>query len=377
MTVIIDTPIRRNHGFDSYTVDSHPTSDTTIEVKSNEDFLNAVLGEPKRFHYSSRDKLHFVNMPIARTYRDESKIYNGAECEVGTVSLGIQALHQAFSAHECISLRPDTLWYFIVHEVAEYVRQNASKFAYLFTDTPESKKVIHIRDDSLNYNGPSDWQRSINLVRDPLATKVSDRTIDLFLPHFTTSTVEDDTALLVAFMDAASPYYQYQWSTMCGIPQIRLEGASTDWHQLYSRTENLAREFNKGLSNYFADLLPVLQVFAETANGAKPSREFWRSIYKFGGGSGGPYVNGWITAFFAYVQTPEGPVLKKQFDWLRMQGGFGGFKTNQFPSHVTKVPFVWNYYGTEYDMAFVAGVTGVDSSDNFLTPRLGFAVVEV
>jgi hypothetical protein len=49
-----------------------------------------------------------------------------------------------------------------------------------------------------------------------------------------------------------------------------------------------------------------------------------------------------------------------------------------FPSHVSTVPFVWDYVGTRYDMTFAAGVTGVDfDDDTFLAPRLGYAVVEV
>lgn len=368
MTVVIDTPIQRS----GYREDNHPTPGTATKLSSNEDFLGAVLGKPRRFHYSSRNKLHIVNMPV-QGYRGNETL-NGAAYAVATVSLAVQSIHQAFAAHVPFSLRPDTAWYFIVHEVAEYVRQNPTTCASLFTDTPESKQTIQVRDDSLRYNQPSDWQRSINLVRDPLTAKVSDRTMQLFLPRFSTSTPEDETALLVALMDAASPYYNFKWQTMCGIPQIRLEGTSSDWRDLYSRTVALAREF-RGLNGYFAGLLPILQTIAETSNGTKPNEDFWRSIYKFGGGSGGPFVSGWITAFFAYVQTNNGPVLKEQFDWQKVR--YGGYQTNEFPSHMSKVPFVWDYMGKKINMAFAAGVTGVDYDGTFLSPRLGFAVVEI
>lgn len=371
MTIVIDTPIRSS-GY-GYYENRHPTPDTATELASNEGFLDAVLGNSQRFHYSSRSTLHVVNMPFQGS-RDKTR--NGASYDVATVSLAVQSIHQAFAAHVPFSLRPDTAWYFIVHEVAEYVRQNPATCASLFTDTPESKQTILVRDDSLRYNAPSDWQRSINLVREPLAAKVSDRTMELFLPRFSTSTVEDETALLVALMDAASPYYRFEWRTRCGIPQIRLEGNSSDWLDLYSRVEILAREFS-GLNDYFADLLPVLQTIAETSNGTTPNEDFWRSIYKYDDGSGGPYVTGWITAFFAYIQTNNGPVLKDKFDWLGLNKGWGGYRTNEFPSHVSKVPFVWDYFGTRYNMAFAAGVIGVDYDDSFLSPRLGFAVVEV
>jgi len=367
MAVTIDTPITRPYGYE------HPTPGTVTALVSNEAFLNGVLGSPRRFHYSSRSKLHVVNMPM-RDYRGETR--NGAAYEVATVSLAVQAVHQAFAAHVPLNLRPDTLWYFIVHEVAEYVRQHADESAGLFTETPGQKQQIVVDDDSLHYDAPSDWMRSINLVRTPLREKITDRTMELFLPRFTTSTIEDETALLVALMDVVSPYYGFEWRTDCGIPQIRLEGEACDWQTLYSRTDQLAREFS-GLSSYFADLLPVLQAIAETASGITPREEFWRSVYKLGGGSGGPYVNGWITAFFAHVLTRKGLQLREQFDWAGLsKEPFGGFTTDQFPSHISKVPFVWEYHGTPHDMAFAAGVTGVDYDETFLSPRLGFAVTE-
>lgn len=366
MTVVIDTPINQQHG---------RTDHGSVEVglESTDAFLTAVLGTPRRYHYLSSGKL-FVAKTTDSLF-GEPHITGGYD--VATVSLGIQAIHQAFANHVPLNLRPDTLWYMIVHEVAEHVRQNPGKYASLFTDTPGSKQTIEVRDDSLSYEAPSDWMRSIGLVRGPLAAKVTDRTLELFVPSFSTSTPADEIALLVAFMDTVSPYYDFLWTTRCGIPQIRLEGTTADWQTLYGGAAQLASMFD-GLVDYFGDLLPVLEKIVETASGSAPDEHFWRSIYKYGDGSGGPYVTGWITAFFAHIQTPEGAKQKQHFDWASLMGrSFGGFTTNQFPSHISRVPFVWDYLGNPIDMAFVAGITGVDYDDTFLSPRLGFAVAEV
>jgi hypothetical protein len=375
MTVVIDTPVQSSGHFGRLST----ATATRVNRTSTQEFLGVVLGGPKRFHYLSRDERYVVEEPT-EGYQGQiydAAAYGGGADDVRAVSLGIQAIHQAFAAHVALSLSPDSLWYMIVHEVAAHVRQNATRYAGIFTETPGSKQTISIRDDSLRYDEPSDWQHSISLIRNPLRAKVSDYTMDLFLPRFTTTTDEDETALLVAFMDVASPYYGFEWRTCCGIPQVRLEGEAADWQSLHFRTDQLAREFD-GLSDYFADLLPVLQMIAETASGATPNEEFWRSIYKYGGGSGGPYVNGWITAFFAHVLAYDGLRPKEHFDWLgESKGAFGGFTTDQFPSHISKVPFVWDYMGKKIDMAFAAGVTGVDYDDTFLSPRLGFAVIEV
>jgi hypothetical protein len=60
-----------------------------------------------------------------------------------------------------------------------------------------------------------------------------------------------------------------------------------------------------------------------------------------------------------------------------MSTGWGRYTTNQFPSHVSTVPFVWDDADTRHDMTLAAGVTGVDfDNDCFLCPRLGYAVAE-
>ncbi|HTE57791.1 MAG TPA: DUF4419 domain-containing protein [Verrucomicrobiae bacterium] len=368
MTFVIETPIQRpRHGGRQ-----HEPTNVTVELRSNEGFLDTVLDNPTRVHYNSRNKLHVVTAVNSSYGRDHDEASYG----VANVSLGLQALHQCFAAHMPFSLSPDWVWYMIVHEVAEHVRQNSDRYAAAFTRTPSQKQTIEVRDDSLRYDAPSDWMRSINLIREPLAAKVTDRTMQLFLPAFSTTTIEDETAVLVAFMDVVSSYYEFEWRTMCGIPQIRLEGTAEDWDTLYSMTDRLSIEF-PGLRAYFENLLPVLEKIHATASAHQVDENFWRSIYKYGGGSGGPFINGWFTAFFAHTQTQQGAKLREDFDWGRMmEHSFSGFSTNDFPAHLSQVPFKWNYYGTMYDMTFAAGITGVTTDDGFMSPRLGFAVVE-
>ena len=133
-----------------------------------------------------------------------------------------------------------------------------------------------------------------------------------------------------------------------------------------------------GLQNYFADLIPVLQEIARTAQEEPVDYDFWRSIYKWNDDSGGPYVSGWITALTAYVPSSEGFVMKEEFDWRRLaESSWGGYGTNKFPSHVSKVPFIWNYYENEIPMSFISGIIGVDYDEGFLAPRLGFGVIEL
>ncbi|MDP3770969.1 MAG: DUF4419 domain-containing protein [bacterium] len=351
-----------------------------IALAPNAMFLEATLGKPKRVHHASRTDIAQVPHPLAGTSpRDEVERLMGGrkgEYPVATVSLLIQAAHRAFGEHLPLSLAPEVLWYAICHEVAIHVKQDPQAHARWFTAKPNEKVKLDVRDDSLVYGSPNnDWSRLIGMFRGPLREHVPAPTLGLFLPTFSTTTPESEVAVLVAFMDVVSAYYKFGFHTMCGIPAVRLEGTPEDWRTLVQSASALAEAF-PGLRPYFTDLVPVLKEIAATAAGTDPDPEFWRSLYKFGGGSGGPFVNGWITALFAHVPSGSGFAPKREYDWRKRAASYGGFHTNEFPAHVSSVPATWTYFEQEIPMGFAAGILGVDHDDGFLAPRLGYAVYE-
>ncbi len=329
------------------------------------------------------------------------------------VSLLMQALHAAFAEHVPFSLAPETAWYMIAHEVAVHIRLNVDRYRGYFTSSPE-KDTIHVRDDTLVYGSPDNlWGRSINKIRDPIAEKVPQPTIQLLLPQFSTSSFESDTALLVLFLDIISNYYDALVYTLCGVPAVRVEGTVDDWQTVVNHAEMAQSEFS-GLKPYFKDLLPVLREIAGAVGGQEPDPEFWASIYKYKDkvSSGGPYINGWITAFFAHTLTPCESAMRQNPDWrsraIRTKSAprqnpdrgwvrvpfptrfaprqnldwrrtaespFGGLTSMQLPVHLSKVPFIWDYFGTQINMAFMTGMMGVEY-DGFLNPKLGYAVLE-
>ncbi|GAA1968451.1 DUF4419 domain-containing protein [Kitasatospora viridis] len=318
-----------------------------VEV-DNERFLEGVLAARIRVHHRSTDRL-----------------LSGQENGEQGDSLLLRALHLAFSAHLPISLSPDLFWYAVVHEVAVHVRLNADEYAGLFTDTPGQRQTIVVVD----HEAPLDWQRSINLVQQPLRDRIGERLADLFQPSFTTTTPADATAALVALMDVASPYFDFRWVSLCGIPRIRLEGTAEDWQLLVARTRELADRFD-GLRPWFTALFPVLAEIAATAAGRGVDTGFWRSIYKYEERSGDARVTGWINAFFAHRYTQDGPRPRTEF-------GPGASAHEHFPSHVSRVPYRWETPAGTFDMAFLGGVLGLGRDGEWLRPRLGNAVVEL
>ncbi|MFE0515764.1 DUF4419 domain-containing protein [Streptomyces sp. NPDC058964] len=317
----------------------------------NERFLGAVLRGRARIHHRSTDRL--VGRPG-----------DTPEAEEPASSLLLRAIHLCFTAHLPLSLSPDLLWYAVVHETAVHVRLNADTYAGLFTDTPGCEQTIALRDDL----APLDWERSINLVQQPLRARIGDEVADLFQPAFSTTTPADATAALVALMDVVSPYYRFRWVSLCGIPRIRLEGTDRDWRRLAGRVRELEGWF-EGLRPWFAALHPVLEAISAAASGWGVVEEFWRSLYKWESASGGDRVTGWITAFFAHRYTDDGPVPKRSF-------GPGTAAEDDFPSHVSRVPFRWETPGGTREMAFLGGVLGIERDGEWIRPRLGHAVVE-
>ncbi|MFJ9446367.1 DUF4419 domain-containing protein [Kitasatospora sp. NPDC101235] len=362
--MIVDVPLgETGHGFAGDLVDL-----------GNERFLRAVLGGRYLIRHRSVEAMCERPRPVP-PYPEF------AEPEP-TFSLLLRAAHAAFAEHLPLSLSPDVLWYAVVYEVAVHVRMYPPRYRALFGAAGEGRAPIVVRDDSLA--GPSadrsepDWSRSVRLVREPLAAAVGAELVDLFRPDFSTTTPDDASSALVALMDVVSPYYDFRWETRCGIPRVRLEGTVGDWARLAAGVGALARRFG-WLAPWFAQLRPVVDEIAATAAGGPVDEEFWRSLFKWRSMSGGPRVTGWLTAFLAHTQTPDGPRLRRSFDWREAAGREyhqEAFEVNDFPSHLSRVPFVWEVLGREVPMVLVGGVLGVERDGEYLRPRLGTAVLE-
>ncbi|WP_052707651.1 DUF4419 domain-containing protein [Streptomyces rubellomurinus] len=326
----------------------------------NEAFLAAVVGG--EFELVHRSTGTLLAAPRERP----------AEEDEPTWSLLLRAAHVAFCGHLPLSLSPDVLWYAVVHEVAVHVRLNAELYEGLFTTTPGRRQTITVRDDSLLGPEP-DWARSIRLVREPLAAAVGEELVGLFRATFSTTTPDDASAVLVALMDVVSPYYEFRWVSLCGIPRVRLEGTGPDWAFLARRVAELAEWFEP-LRPWFEALRPVLRTLALTAAGGPVDEGFWRSLYKWESESGGDHVSGWLTAFFAHTRISGEPEPRTDFRW---RDGRTRFTENAFPSHVSKVPFAWETPLGTSRMAFVGGVLGIERDGGFVRPRLGNAVLRV
>ncbi len=297
-------------------------------------------------------------------------------------SLFFQTVHWAYCWHHALGLRPEVLMYLINSVVAETVRRHASDYRGLFTIEP-GKRDIRVRHDELVRGGPENpWDEAIEKLEEALRQYVPSRIMHQMLPEFSTANEETQLASLIAFMDAASPYFDYHTHTLCGIPRIVLFGTATDYRRLVTAATELSRIFHKHLAIYFANLLPMLETIARTAENGQVEVEFWGQLYKHFRGSGTSRFGGWISAFLWYVheqdwQTKTSPLVVKDrrvATW-RSIGARDGIETGSTPSHLASVPFTWHYINEVSPMYFIAGVLGVDVAEGALTPVLSYGVL--
>lgn len=109
-------------------------------------------------------------------------------------------------------------------------------------------------------------------------------------------------------------------------------------------------------------------------------QEFWSSIYKIEGSSGGPYITGWILTLFPYLGTSlENMTRNKYLDnWMKEERFFYGATAELFPRGDVSVPFKWKYLDEEFEMFFYGGFLGLGQHKDSLAlrPFIGWAVVD-
>lgn len=354
---------------------------------SSEAFLRRVVGYIKKIHLLSRSEtIRFGAQtevdPSTLSRRDRLRLE--FDEELGgtlprTTSLLFQAAHDAFAHHVPFTLSPEAIWYAIIHEVAIYIKANPKRHAEYFGSDGLTKQTIEVRNDSLWLDqSPANWQRSILLFRDALKAKLPPPTAKLFLPPFSTLTAESEAAILVAFMDVVSSYFDFRIMTLCGIPKVQIEGTVADWELLLLSVHTLSEIF-VGLKDYFAHLEPVLQKILLTVRGEQFDERFWQSIYKLDNGSGGPSITGWLTTLTAYLAQKNGFELRKHYG--DGKGSYGHISTNELPSHISRVPVIWQLgegpTAQEIALQFAGGFLSTELEDGFLAPRLGCAVYQL
>ena len=287
----------------------------------------------------------------------------------------VGAVHAAYHSHYPLVLSPDMIWQCVAQGFAIHVNKNAEKLRHLFVAHEGKKKIVVRRDEFVKGSPDNDWEGALGDFSEEIRKNVGNEIHGILTPEFSTTGPVERAAAQVVMMDAFKEYFEYMCMTMCGIPEITLEGTVEDWKKLREKALSLAR-FD--LQWWIDPLKPILDEFVNAASG-KITKKFWQSIYKISDGSGGPYITGWVVTLFPYL----GRDVKKMHtnSYLKSWGTvscFHGVTTDSFPSGSVSTPFTWQYFAEEFEMYFYAGFLGVgqDKKSLSLQPVIGWAVVD-
>jgi hypothetical protein len=304
----------------------------------------------------------------------------------------IAAMHLAFQDHRPLVLSPDIVWLMIAHGFANHVNANAETLRSQFVQHADKVEIEVRRDDFVKGSPENPWEEAFGEFSNQIREHIGQEMHNLLLPRFSTTGRREQAAAEIALMDAVRSYFYYSTSTLCGIPEIVLEGTVADWTELADRTKRLSR-FD--LQWWTSALEPILEEFIAAKNG-KPNNAFWKSIYKYNHTSGTYHVTGWITSFFPYYKDYETRLPTRKNRVVSDEIGTAceetdpdtfwdddveidfGTDVNHFPSGLSKTPFKWTYFETKYQMEFLGGFVGVrqDEETLALRPEIGWAIRE-
>merc|ERR1719295_2251096 len=307
-----------------------------------------------------------------------------------TICSFIEASVTAWSNHYPIRFKPEHIWLLILQGVAVHVDQNAEKLRKKYVNH-EGKKTLTVRRDGFVLGSDkNDWEGVIEEFVEQIDANTVKDTVQLFDCDFSGSTMMEKICTKVTIMDICKNYFGYMMRTLCGFPQITLDGTKEDWIRLKQKASALLKdkvdkEFG---SRWGSALLPLLDRFIGAFDGEIDGL-FWNSMIKRGGtfGSGSySFFSGWFNILFPFMGNTsknrycvpyamENESIKLGLTGWR-QGRIGG-DVNDYPTGLAKAPVSWDYHGKELNLQFVAGFIGYqqDAKSLEICPNLGWCIV--
>jgi hypothetical protein len=214
----------------------------------------------------------------------------------------------AYNLHQNLQLRPDDLWITILAQFSAYVNGRAEE---LRDEIVSHEGQKHLRVVAPGNIYTADFGSMTQQFLDKIAENIKDGSLrEWFLPGFTTTTETDKVAASAMAMCSFQEYFTYEFSLICGIPQVTLLGSVDDWLLLRSKVDRLA-EFDgqdKILSGQWLPLLQdILDNFVESAqNGSENNLNFWDNIVSDTIiGCAPDFISGWISTFTMFGENGE------------------------------------------------------------------------
>jgi len=344
---------------------------TPFETIDYNEAINLLLNVSEEDRHDRVFGSKLTNVPVYKieATSNNTKLVKKRKAEQG--NMFVTTLNTAYDKHLPIQLSPDMIWLIICQGIANHLRLNPSDGPKNLLEKDKTK--ITVRRDEFIKGSKNDWDGVIDEFSMTIKKLAGEELYNQIIQNFSTTGLVEKTAFGITLMDCASSYFDYGLTTMCGFPSIALEGTVEDWQSIY---DNASQMKQYGLNWWWGQLQPVLQEFVNASKG-QINPMFWLSLYKYEKQSGGPYINGYITSLFPYLNLKNnGTLFQNDF---QVREGWSGLTISQFPDALSAVDFKWLYYMSEFNMKFLSGFVGYTQDKNSLTirPEIGWVVAEV
>ena len=281
----------------------------------------------------------------------------------------IYAAHKAFADHRPLVISPDGVWTLITQGTQIYLAQNSKEYSEY------SKNLLN--DPALTVKGSisdNSWLNILDQFHSHLSEKLQHPGEQLYSTSFSTTGLNIRNARKLMKVTSESEEFEISLFTLCGIPEITLEGKTEDWIKIRKQMKILK---DIGLSEWADHLAPIIDEFVNASKG-EVNKHFWNSFYKFNDECGDAKITGWILNFFPYNK--KGSVR----EFVKYETGKDyslvphSDPNISFPSGRNYLPFKLNDNGKVIDMRFEAGFMGVSQNPETLALKaeINWAVVK-
>ena len=261
------------------------------------------------------------------------------------------------------------IWLLISQGFARHINANAEELRHYFVDFSGKVSLIVSTEEIKLDNPNSTWEKVFPEFTKQIADYTGSEIINLLSSDFSTTTIVEKVASEITIMEAMKPYFEYiVFYTICGIPEITLQGTPEDWQKILEKTKQLGKY---DLAWWTNELEPILEEFVKASKG-KISKRFWRNMFKYHSRKkyGAPkIIDGWIVKFFPY---------DKGGKRNNMHNLEGINCSDNLPEEIVKVDlkYIDSKTGVTIPLELWAGFVGIEQNiENFtLTPKIGWMI---
>jgi hypothetical protein len=235
------------------------------------------------------------------------------------------------------------------------------------------------------------------MVDEQIANNIKDPSVtEWLLPKFTTTTANDRIAASVTIMSTLQAYFSYGCRSLCGIPNVTLEGTPGDWRLLRDKIDRLPSYEIEGaqmpvMQMWHSLLSPVLDQFVRSSEG-DVDLHFWDTVCsRHGGGSGPSYRSGWVTVFGCFTAkgiwqggNPEynlrrgkakrGKAVREEEAEEPAYPAWPFIETSSIPIGVVSVPMTVDDNGVKYETQLLAGQFAYELDFPTVKPRTDWCI---